>query len=597
MRINWDSPIDAVQAGWTEISLRRPFAAWAIWKRVSLLHPEIGAAAEAIELLKNAVELPAVARTFPTFIEPTNDDRRRRWNSAFEKRTLDDPAAAEATFADLARRDADDSSALFNQAICLAWMGENRRAIEVLDRFVSVEIATGGDSKTSRERAVKAWRIAEVLRQGAGAEPLCDDLSHAIVARVGRRGRVEMEYDYVKRLLGFLGELVPIRPAESTANAESTLEKANVFELRRRASNDRSPDLPPDVKDLSHVIASIVFTPEFVRMSSPDPRGIDELESIWSEIAPEGVIREATPLPPPLWDAAIWTFRLPADIARDHPEHARLVRAAVENWFENVWITLPRHGLGEKSPRRAAGLIERGDREVEARLAAIVDVREQLGRRPSTALLYQGYPFDRLRRRLGLPLDDPETVDREDLACASGSELDRLEIAALTDSRLIDAFESSLALGDDSRSARFAEAALARPRPADRAISPLELIAPIVRNAIDSEGVDAAIGTIENLVERSSWIGSKCESTLAIWRGELHARAGRIDEAFNLFQNTLMLEPDAAIAFEAAASLSATSPDSSETERIVDLAERLARESANDLVSARIEALRRRLDI
>lgn len=595
MSVDWESPIEAVQAGWDEISLRRPFAAHAIWKRVALMDPDDRAAAEAIELLKNAIELPAIARTFPTFLEPTSDERRRKWNAAFEDPTVADTAAAEATFAKLAARDAGDTSALFNQAICLTWMGENERAIGVLDRFVTLEIATVADWKTSRARAVQAWMLAEVLRQGAGAERLCDDVSHAIV--VERGDQDEFWRDHIKHLLGFIGELVPIHPVDSTAKTELPLEKANVFELRRRGRNDRSPSEIPEVKDLSRVIALIVFTREFVRMSNPDPRGIEELAAIWSEIDPERGVREAIPLPPPLWDAAIWTFRLPSHIVREHPAYDPLVRAAVEDWFENIWITLPRHGLDEESPRRAAALIELGDREAEARLAAIVDMREQLGRRPSTALLYQGYPFDRLRRRLGLPLDDPETVDRDDLACASGFELDRLDISALTDSRLVEAFESSIALGDDARSARFAEAALARPRPADCAISPLELIAPIVRNAIASEGIDTTIRTIERIVERTTWIDSACESTLAIWRGELHARAGRIAQAYELIQNTLMILPDAEIAFEAAATLAEAAPDARETERIVDLAERLARESSNDLVSARIAALRRSIDL
>ena len=33
---------------------------------------------------------------------------------------------------------------------------------------------------------------------------------------------------------------------------------------------------------------------------------------------------------------------------------------------------------------------------------AVVRLREQVGSRPSARALYQGYPFDRLRRRLGL---------------------------------------------------------------------------------------------------------------------------------------------------------------------------------------------------
>ena len=88
---------------------------------------------------------------------------------------------------------------------------------------------------------------------------------------------------------------------------------------------------------------------------------------------------------------------------------------------------------------------------------AVVRVREQLGNRPSRArlLLYQGYPFDRLRRRLGLELVYPNAVDLEDLSCASGEELDRLDPATIDDNRLAEAFASAAGLRDDARTARW----------------------------------------------------------------------------------------------------------------------------------------------
>ena len=67
--------------------------------------------------------------------------------------------------------------------------------------------------------------------------------------------------------------------------------------------------------------------------------------------------------------------------------------------------TAPRHGLDGRSPLAAALAASRGDAVARAKLTAVVRLREQLGNRPSALLLYQGYPFDRLRRRLGLELD------------------------------------------------------------------------------------------------------------------------------------------------------------------------------------------------
>ena len=57
-----------------------------------------------------------------------------------------------------------------NRALCLAWLGHNAEAISCLDRVVELRCGTTFDE------AVDAWALAEVLRQGAGAEPLADDL-------------------------------------------------------------------------------------------------------------------------------------------------------------------------------------------------------------------------------------------------------------------------------------------------------------------------------------------------------------------------------------------------------------------------------------
>src|SRR5439155_1317829 len=81
---------------------------------------------------------------------------------------------------------------------------------------------------------------------------------------------------------------------------------------------------------------------------------------------------------------------------------------------------------------------------------------EQLGARPRTAELYQGYPFDRLRRRLGLEPRDDGSVDADDPSCMSEQELRRLDPAAMGREALAEACRSAAALGDDGNTARFA---------------------------------------------------------------------------------------------------------------------------------------------
>ena len=73
-------------------------------------------------------------------------------------------------FGRLAAEDPSDAAAWYNRALCLAWLGSNREAVACLERAVDLEAAPAPD------RAVEAWTLAELLRQGGGAQDLADDL-------------------------------------------------------------------------------------------------------------------------------------------------------------------------------------------------------------------------------------------------------------------------------------------------------------------------------------------------------------------------------------------------------------------------------------
>src|SRR5262249_41745166 len=134
----------------------------------------------------------------------------------------------------------------------------------------------------------------------------------------------------------------------------------------------------------------------------------------------------------------------------------QLARETVEAYYEHDWIHRPRQALDGLSPLAASQCARRGDAVARAKLEAVLRLREQLGSRPSAVAMYQGYPFDRLRRRLNLDLVDARTIDADDLSCASAAELQELTPEELDDSRLAEAFESAAGLRDDPLTARFA---------------------------------------------------------------------------------------------------------------------------------------------
>ena len=142
-----------------------------------------------------ADELPAPARAVPKFRGPTDASARPRWDRAFEGRDLSDLDRAAEVFADLTRAAPDDSAAAFNLGLCLAWKGENRPALAALDLCLQTE--------ADQTQAIAAGVLAEVLRQGGGAEELANDLALAEGVRVqfNQSGRPIGRYSVVLLVL------------------------------------------------------------------------------------------------------------------------------------------------------------------------------------------------------------------------------------------------------------------------------------------------------------------------------------------------------------------------------------------------------------
>jgi hypothetical protein len=156
------------------------------------------------------------------------------------------------------------------------------------------------------------------------------------------------------------------------------------------------------------------------------------------------VDRESRPLPITLMDAAVWRIRLPA--ALDAATRSQLLREWVEHFYEHVWIRQPRRSLGTAqnaalSPADSASGPARTDVALQARLEGLVTFREQLALRPSMQHLYQGYPFDRLRRRLGLEPRDPSLIEAADLSCMSPEEVGTLDLTQLDRTMLAEVYQ------------------------------------------------------------------------------------------------------------------------------------------------------------
>ncbi len=262
------------------------------------------------------------------------------------------------------------------------------------------------------EDAVAAWTLAEILRQGGGAEALADDLRFNCT--IGWNG------DDTAILLREFPEIRQVRKPEVPGAAPGEEREIEVFEWLDQPLGNAVPEQLSGWR-LPIVLASVFIGRNSLRLSSPRPANLDRIaDALFTRLdgGPKAIRREAAPLPLPFLDADVWIFRLPADL--DPTASEELARDAIEHYFENEWIHRERKGLDNRSPLAASMAAEDGDAIARAKLTAVVKLREQLGGRASTRALYKGYPFDRLRRRLGLEGALAGAVDPLDLSCAAG---------------------------------------------------------------------------------------------------------------------------------------------------------------------------------
>ncbi len=516
----------------------RPLAAWASWQRAIRVDPASSAAAQALATLESARELPLVARAAYRFREPRDPARRARWDERLRRTDLLELAPAAEAFGDLAIDDPDDSSAEFNRGLCLAWAGRNIEAIACLDRAVAL------DASTAFEEAVTAWLLAELLRQGGGAETEADDLRFNCT--------IGWEADDTATLLH---EFPEIRGIPSPRAPDGSLEEDHgiqVFEWLDRPIEAATAGEPHGWK-LPIVLATVFISRTSLRLSSPRAANLDRIADLFFprlEGGPKRLRREAAPLPLPFQDAGLWIFRIPPSV--DAATGESLAREAIEHHLENEWIHVERKGLGGRSPLAASVASRGGDLVARAKLTAVVKMREQLGSRPGTSALYKGYPFDRLRRRLGLERELDAAVDPLDLGCAAADELDQLDVASLDDSRLIEAASSAAGLGADVRTARFA-GELVRREIDVRAVDLKPLVSALVRQAISRGETDEALEEIERA---RSLADGETAATFDVWRAELSARQGRADVALELYRNLISNDAaGAALALDGAVTL------------------------------------------
>ena len=518
-----DTPL--TRLGWKNLQLQRPLAAWACWQHALRIDPDDKAARQALDTFETLEELPSAARAVYRFSNPKDESRRARWNEHLKGQNLEELESAAEAFRWLTVQDPSDTDARLNLALCLAWLGRNSEAIGELDQVVARLAAS------DQERAADAWTLAEVLRFGAGAEHLADDLRCVWTLEPPHLPEVNL----YSRWPNLVEAHVPIDPM----TGREALRSGRVFDWLDRPPLGDATNVKPRASAIPRKLATVIDSPGFLRLSSPDPTtfaALDEPSLTAVATALASSRREIVPLPLAWADAALSTFLLPSGLEPAHRDE--LTRELVELYHENIWIRAPRHGLSGMSPLEASRSAERGDAVLQAKLKGIIRLREQFGNRASHRKLYQGYPFDRLRRRLGLlaPDANPAGLDPADIGSMSEAELTALDAQGLDNHRLVEAVESSAPFLNDLVTAKFASPLIERASENAKDVDPKSLLAPLVRQALRDSDWELADRRLDQAL---TFYRGRFRRTVLTWKAEVHAGAGRVEEAFAIYRTLL----------------------------------------------------------
>ncbi len=317
---------------------------------------------------------------------------------------------ARKAFEDLTALTPDDPAAWFNLGLVLAWIGEQPKAVEALQRSIDLE--------TDDHRAEEAGALIEVLRCANGMEAEADHLAHGFVLAIRDPAAVQgMLQAWSKG-----GKIRGVR-----ANPEAGVIMGLVVE-------ELPSLLAVGSATLARVAAKMVIANGMIVVTHPNRESAAKVaDDIRTALqlaveAPQESTRAIS-----FGDVALEALAQPVQTT-DVTAAENKLRDHARNFFENVWIHRPLKALAGNSPLDAVG-----SAVLRKRVFGVVKFMEdcmkavqphkQIGEQ---LVPIETYSFDALRHKLGLEYiaADPPKIKVPDEPKAIPSTPARAETAA-----------------------------------------------------------------------------------------------------------------------------------------------------------------------
>ena len=506
----------------SEMRRNRPVAAHAALRLMIRYQPSEQELREALEANFGAKSrFPECARRVYTFLSPSGatGERRKAWDGVLAQ--VDSPrlGALAAAFEQLTVQDATDAAAWFDLGLVQAWLGENRKGLAALDKYLELEEDEG--------RVTTAAALSEILRCGQGLEEEADHCEYVAEYQcrdMGPVGALLQEWHDTQKLIvlqteqeGVLAALVfePVIASIVTTAGPTAQEKK--------------------------VAGILILTGDRMRLSGSRAQAIgrlrDEIKIRAALAVTEGPFRTVpTNFNDVLSEAIVYP---------DGPESTELKEQRITDYartyFEETWLRLPLRSLSGVAPVDAAG-----HRTLRKKLLGVIQFLQDCAGKSIGRL----YDFSRLRRKLGLGTTAAPAAPAEgaalDLSAMGAAELAALSVDSLSDQQLEQAYHAAHKLDASELSGHFARTLVARPFPADRpAADRYPWYVHLVQRALNEGNTDEALDYV-NEGERVD-----CEhnegrrrNDYELRRGQVHVKRGEADLAHDVFTRLIERAPD-----------------------------------------------------
>lgn len=458
--------------------------------------------------------MPESARRKYTFLSPApgvTGERRKRWDRVLAGTAAGKLSDAAWLFGELAGEDPEDAAAWYNLAVARAWVGDNARALEALDRYVALE--------QDEAKASAAWALGEVLRAGQGMEAQADYLEYSAAFQVSDPNFLPgllQAWEQEHRLTGVqASEQQPLLSA-------LILEKAPVL----TAGTAGGQVVPLAAYFL---LAGDLLRVWFVKKESVDKLAAELQQRAGGALSPPHEHVRSASFTDRIMEAVVFPAGQmpPEEVERRMRDHAA-------GFFEETWIHRPLKSLNHIAPIDAAG-----HASLRKKLRGVIQFLQECA--VGTMSLYD---FDRLRRKLGLlGTPAPGSAAAQDIGGMGAAELAVLNPESLSDAQLQEAYQAALKLDAQELAAGFARALVTRPAEADgRDRYPWYQF--LVQHALTSGKPDEALDLV-NAGEQFDCARNegRRRNDYELRRGLVLAKRGDAEQAQDVFNRLIERDP------------------------------------------------------